>query len=103
MTIRLETYNAFSLRLLSILVLDRHGFRIDSLLAGYAFQPCEDAAVVVLIALHGEAALFVSVCPNQTDVVFLRFAEGDQCAHAQSEDANSDRRSDPAVNILAIA
>jgi hypothetical protein len=33
------------------LVFDGHGFGIDGLLAGYAFESGEDAAVVILIAL----------------------------------------------------
>jgi hypothetical protein len=52
-------------------ILDRHGFGVDGFLAGYALQPGEDAAVVVLVALHGEAAFFVfsqqiSVGPDQS-------------------------------------
>ena len=47
------------------LVLDRHGVRVDGFFAGDALESGEDAAVVVLVALHGEAALLISVLPGE--------------------------------------
>lgn len=53
------------------LVLHRHGVGIDGLFTGDAFEAGEDAAVVVLVALHGEAALLVAILPGEADEVLL--------------------------------
>jgi len=85
------------------LVLHRQGGRIDRLLAGDAFQPGENATVLVLVALHGEAALFVAVCPSQADEMLLRFAESQQGSQAESDGTDRDRTAHAAVNVLPVA
>jgi hypothetical protein len=53
------------------LVLDGHGVRVDGLLAGNAFQSGNDAAIIVLVALHREATFRFASGPRQANVVLL--------------------------------
>ena len=64
--------------------------------------PRQFAAIVVLIALHREAALLVSVRPGQSDVVLLGLGEEHQCADAKRDDGQTDRCANAAMNILTI-
>jgi hypothetical protein len=42
----------------------------------HALKSSKYDAIVILVALHRQAALFVAIGPCQTDEVLLRFAEG---------------------------
>jgi hypothetical protein len=44
-------------------VLNGHGVRINGFLTGNAFESGQDASVFVLVALHCQAAFFVTVGP----------------------------------------
>ncbi len=87
---------------MSKLVFHRHGFGVDGFLSGDAFESGEDAAVIILIALHGEAAFFVAVGPDQSDVVLLGFAESYQRADAEREHSHGNGSADTAVDILPV-
>jgi hypothetical protein len=52
-------------------VLHRHCIGVHRLLPSNTFESCEHSAVIVLVALHGEAALFVAVSPGQANEMFL--------------------------------
>jgi len=57
-------------------ILNRHRFRIHCFLACYAFKPSQYATIIVLIALHGEAAFLFAAFPiwygpSQSDKVLL--------------------------------
>src|SRR5271166_1824362 len=84
-------------------VFDRHRGRINGFLAGDSLQPGQNAAIFVLVALHGEAALLISIRPGHTDKVLLRLAERHQRTQSKAHHANSNRGADAPVNVLAIA
>ena len=84
------------------LVLDRQGFRINGLLARYPFEPSQNATVVVLIALHRETALLISVDPRQSDEMLLGLGEGHQRAYPKGDNADTNSGSHTPVNVLPI-
>jgi hypothetical protein len=53
------------------LVLNVHRLGINGFLAGNALSSGEHAAIVVLVALHREAAFSLTSCPGQADIMFL--------------------------------
>ena len=85
------------------LVLDRHGVRIDGLLAGNAFQSSQNTSVFILVALHRQTALFVTVGPGHTDKVLLGFAESHQSAKSKAHDTQGNGAADASVHILPVA
>src|SRR2546428_7397699 len=60
------------------LVLDGHGFGAYSLLAGHSLQRGQNSPVLILVTLHCEPALLVTVGPSQSDVVFLGLGQSHQ-------------------------
>ena len=77
------------------LVLHRHRFGVYRLLTGDTFQSCEDATVLVLVALHGEAALLFAIYPGQPNEVFLGFRERHQRTHPERKDPYPNRSTNP--------
>lgn len=53
------------------LILNRHGIRVYGLLPGYSFETEKNTAIVVLITLHDETALLISIGPGDTDEVLF--------------------------------
>src|SRR5665213_3854994 len=77
--------------------------RVNGLFAGNAFQSRQDAAIVVLVALHREAALLVCVGPCQTDKMFLRFCQRHKRTDAERDDCQANCRSYSSVDVLTVA
>ena len=84
-------------------VLHRHRVGVNGFLARYAFQPRQNTAIVVLVALHGKAAFFVTINPRQTDIVFFRFREGHKSSNAEGHDSQTDGGPNASMDILSIA
>ena len=84
------------------LVLDVHGVGIGCLLASDAFKAGQYSAIVVLIALHGEAAFFVSVSPGDADKMLLGFAERHECAETEGDNCKPDGCAYAPVDILPV-
>ena len=64
-------------------ILYGHRGRIHRFLPRQSFEPGENSAVIVLVALHGEAALLIAVRPSEPDEMLLGFTESHQCADPQ--------------------
>src|ERR1700685_76617 len=87
----------------SNLILNRHSVGVHGFLPRNAFQSSQDAAIVVLVALHGESALFVAIDPSQPDVVFLRLTKRHERTDTERNDCKSNRRTYSSMNILTVA
>jgi hypothetical protein len=84
------------------LIFDGHCLGIDGFLAGDSFEAGEDATIVVLIALHGEAAFLVAVLPGEADEMFLRLGESHERSHAEADNGEADGGADTTMDILSV-
>src|ERR1700730_5624514 len=84
------------------LILHCHGVGIYGFLAGNTFKSCQYSPILVLVALHGKATLFIAINPRQTNKVLLRFGKSHQCADPEGDHGQSDRCPYSPMNILAV-
>ena len=49
-----------------------HRVRIDGFLSGHAFEPSQQASVIILVGLKCTTALLAAIIPGQTDEVLFR-------------------------------
>ncbi|MFL6308341.1 MAG: hypothetical protein ACJ72H_32805 [Candidatus Sulfotelmatobacter sp.] len=70
--------------------------------ASEAFEAGENAAVVALVALHGEAALLVAILPGEADEVLLGFGECHEPSDTEAHHSETDSSSDTTMNVLPI-
>src|SRR5437868_3620125 len=83
-------------------ILDGHRFRVHCLFAGDAFQPGQNATIIILVTLNCEATFLVAVGPCQSDEMLLGFAERCQRSQSKREYADRYRSANSAVNILPV-
>src|SRR5580658_1436134 len=84
-------------------VLDGHRVGVDGLLPRHSLKPQKYASIVVLVALHDEATLFVTVSPCDANKVLLRLGERHQSPDTEADDSKPDCRTDAPMHVLPVA